>query len=638
MNGLLIVAGPVTAAVLGLTLGGRWKRWIGPVAVVGTAAAVVASAAALAGQPWLHPTVTVSSGNWWWLGPQVSIVDGLSASVAAMVAIVALLVQVYSIAYLGHEPRYATYAAFVSLFTAAMLLVVVAGDLISLVVGWEVMGLCSYVLIGQHWEQEEARRAAVKAFLVTKLGDVGFLVGVVVLIISAQTIVVPQITDWVAAAGVENRSVLTVVTLLLFCGVAGKSAQFPLHACLPDAMAGPSPVSALIHAATMVAAGVYVVARLFPLFVVSRATLTVMALVACITMLGAALSALAQTDLKRVLAWSTVSQLAYMVAALSVGARDAAVFHLLTHAFFKALLFLAAGAVIQATGSQRLADFGGLRRLMPVTSATMGLALLSLAGIPVLSGFFSKESVVAAAERAARGGAPVGAWVGWFVLLTAYATVAVTGAYVARTWLRTFAGAYRGAGTPGEPAALMRWPLVLLAVPTVGLGFLGLSVHWLPTWTFPTVTTVPRLWLGAPTSFVVQAQALRPQLVTSVLTVAVAALGMAWVWSRWRRQPAGDPVDTSSPVGAALASGLGVDVGYDRVAVRPFLAGVRGVTSFDSTVLEPLVRASGSLAGRFGQALQRFQDGNVQRYLSGALTGVAVALVLVAVAIVSAVS
>ncbi len=232
----------------------------------------------------------------------------------------------------------------------------------------------------------------------------------------------------------------TVASGLILLGVLGKSAQFPLHAWLPDAMAGPSPVSALIHAATMVAAGVYVVARMFPMYLAAPAVLTTMAVIACITMLGAASVALVQADLKRVLAWSTVSQLAYMVAALALGARDAAIFHLLSHAFFKALLFLAAGAVIHAVGSGSLRDLGGLRRAMPVTYATMTVGLLALVGVFPLAGFFSKESVLVAAEHAAQGEAEVAVWVGWMVLVVSILTIAVTAAYALRLWLLTWSG------------------------------------------------------------------------------------------------------------------------------------------------------------------------------------------------------
>jgi NADH-quinone oxidoreductase subunit L len=391
-------------------------------------------------------------------------------------------------------------------------------------------------------------------------------------------------------------------------------------------------VSALIHAATMVAAGVYVVARLFPIFEVCPATLTTMALVACLTMLGGALAALAQTDLKRVLAWSTVSQLAYMVAALAVGARDAAVFHLLSHAFFKALLFLAAGAVIHTVGSQRLDDYGGLRRRMPVTAATMGLALASLAGIPILSGFFSKESVIAAAQRAAHGDAPVSSTVGWLVLLTAYGTVLVTGAYVARTWLRTFAGPYRGGAQPHDPAPTMWWPLVALAVPTVVFGFTGLSAHWLPTWSFPTVTA------GALPPHAVQVEALRPQLVTSLLASTLAAIGIVLVWWRWRRQPSVDPVDVDRRWAVVARDGFGVDAAYDVIAVRPFRAVAVAITVFDQARLEPVVTGTGTVTQRLAASIQAAQDGNVQRYLSTALTGVAVAIVVVAVVVVTVVT
>jgi NADH-quinone oxidoreductase subunit L len=535
-----------------------------------------------------------------------------------MVTFVALLVQIYSVTYMRDEPRYASYSAFISLFTAAMLAVVLAGDLLFLVIGWEVMGLCSYLLIGQHWEQRDAQQAAVKAFLVTKFGDVGFIIGIVVLIGATDTLILP---DAVTAAAGET-TVATVVSLLLFVGVMGKSAQFPLHAWLPDAMAGPSPVSALIHAATMVAAGVFVVARMFPLFLQAPITLTVMALVACVTMLGAALAAFAQDDIKRVLAWSTVSQLAYMVAALAVGSSEAAIFHLLSHAFFKALLFLAAGALIHSVGSSVMRDMGGLRRAMPITYATMSVGLLALVGVVPLSGFFSKESVLDAAESAAQGEQVVSSGMGWLVLITAVITVAVTAAYVVRLWLMTFLGPERHGSSLREVSMGMTGPLVVLAIPSALFGFVGLSAAWLPTWMTPNATE--HNWIP---------EALTPKPLTVVLSVAAVIVGGVLAWASSRR--ASDR-DSSRSLGAwrlVLASGFGIDTLYRWVAITPFQTAVRAVLRTDNSVVAPAVQAAGRTAIAVGSTTQRAQRGDAQKYLSAALTAVIVAVVLILVAV-----
>ncbi|MFJ6953801.1 NADH-quinone oxidoreductase subunit 5 family protein, partial [Micromonospora aurantiaca (nom. illeg.)] len=392
--------------------------------------------------------------------------DGVAVLVATAVAAVALAVQVYSIGYLRRGPhddvdvdhRYPPYAAQLSLFTAAMLTVVVSGDLIMLLVGWEVMGVCSYLLIAHDRRLPEAPGAAVKAFLVTRVGDVGFLLGIALLGVGAGSF---RIADVLAHD--YGTGTLIAACLLLLAGVAGKSAQFPLHTWLPDAMAGPTPVSALIHAATMVAAGVYAVARLFPLFERAPAALAVLGVMAAITMLLGAFAATAQDDIKRVLAWSTVSQIGYMTGALAVGAPAAALFHLLTHAAFKALLFLAAGAVIHAVGTTLMSRMGGLRTAMPVTFWCMVVGLGALAGVPPLSGFWSKDGVLAAAEAAALDGAgPTAAWVGWLVWLAGLVGVAVTAWYATRLLLRTFLGRTRTPLLrPHDPPELLRWPVLL---------------------------------------------------------------------------------------------------------------------------------------------------------------------------------
>ena len=639
---LLLVVLPFAAACLGLALGRRRPALVAPIAVTGTAAALGVAglqAVTVIGSPRpLEATLaTYATG-----GPPISVgayVDPPAATVAVMVPFVALLVQVYSTAYLrSHGVRYASYAALVSLFTAAMLLVVVAADLLVLLVGWEVMGICSYFLIGHEWEREEARSAAVKAFLVTRLGDVGFLFGIFVLGLAAGSFRIP---DVLAAVPRMPAGAVLAGTLLLLCGVAGKSAQFPLHVWLPDAMAGPTPVSALIHAATMVAAGIYVVARLHPAFLAAPATLAVLGVLAAVTMLGAALAALAEDDLKRVLAWSTVSQLAYMAGALAVGGRAPALFHLLSHAAFKALLFLAAGAVITAAGTGALAALGGLRRRMPVTFVTMTLGLAALAGVPPLAGFVSKESLLGAAEEAALHAGPVASWVGWVVLVTGLVTVAVTAAYATRLWLLTFLGARRGEAPGAEAPPAMRWPLVVLAVPTVAFGLLGLPASLLPAWLAAAPASLPEdpLRPGEVGSDEPVAGSLEraaeipagfvPGLGTAIPSVLLLCLGALAGYALWRR----DRVRAAlpAPVRAAAGAADALDAAYAALVVRPVAVLARLADRSDRDVVHAYVRGSGTGARLLGGALRYSQAGNVQAYLTALLAGVVVLAVGAAV-------
>jgi NADH-quinone oxidoreductase subunit L len=619
---------PALAAVVGF-LGGRLRpRLVIPVAVAGTTvsllATLVLAARAITTDGLLEQSSldTVPLGGGLTFGIDLRL-DGLAALVSVAVTVVALAVQVYSTAYLKGDPRYSSYAAFVSLFTAAMLLVVFADDLFVLLVGWEVMGICSYFLIGHHWEQEGSRSGAVKALVTTRLGDVGFLFGIFTLGHAFGTFNIGAIV--VNAAALNGRlpndvlpnvsdTTVTVATLLLLCGVVGKSAQFPLHTWLPDAMAGPTPISALIHAATMVAAGIYFVVRLYDVFLLSPTTLAVMAVIACITMLGAALAALAQDDIKRVLAYSTVSQLAYMLAALAVGSALASTFHLLTHAAFKALLFLAAGSVIHAVGTNLMPDMGGLRRLMPVTFVTMTVGLAALAGIPPFSGFFSKEAVLGAAEETAlHGTGPAHTWTGWLVLVVGLVTVAVTAAYVTRLWLMTFFGEPRGAVAGHEPSAAMRWPLVVLAVPATLLGLAGLPAGWLPEWLAPVPGTSGRD--GAQVE-------LHLGLVTSGLSLVLALAGAAAVWRVWQRDPAADPSLALGRRRPALVHAFYLDDLYDRAFVGPVRLATRAVRRADDDVLLGAVLGTGRGTRWLSAAVARTQGGNITTYLTGLLAGV----------------
>ena len=360
-------------------------------------------------------------------------IDGLAAQVLLLAVGVGLLVQIYSTAYLGHHPRYRSYALVIVLFLLGMITVVAADDFFVLLVGWEVMGLCSYLLIGHEWQTPEARSGAAKAFLMTRVADLGLLVGILVI---GQTYGTYRISE-VLAQDPKNS---TAIGLLVLVAVIGKSAQFPLHTWLPDAMPGPTPITALIHAATMVAAGVYLVARLLPIFDDSTLVMSLLALVAGITMLLGAVLALAQSDLKRALAWSTVSQLAFMFAALSAGNRDAATDHLLSHGAFKALLFLGCGCLMHAVGSSSLSAMGGLRRAMPVTFWSMTVGFAALAGIVPTVGFFSKDGVLDALHHATAGDGTLGTGPAWALFVVALVTSFVTATYATRLWLVAFFG------------------------------------------------------------------------------------------------------------------------------------------------------------------------------------------------------
>ncbi|MEU0583917.1 NADH-quinone oxidoreductase subunit L [Streptomyces sp. NPDC006132] len=648
---------PFLGAVAGLLLGRTAPGFVRPLAVLPTLTALVLAAlvavrqggdAAVDAATELTPTGSVPI--------ELALhVDGFAALVAVLVGLVASCVQIYSTGYLRDDPRYPSYAALVSLFTSAMLLVVYSGDLMVLLVGWEVMGICSYFLVGHYWETPEARAASLKAFLVTKLGDVPFLIGLFALATDAGSFRITRVLGAVASGSLDHP---TLIALLLLAGVAGKSAQFPLHTWLPDAMAGPTPVSALIHAATMVAAGVYFIARLLPLFEASQAAMIVLAVMAAVTMAGSALAALAQDDIKRVLAYSTIGQLGYMSGALAVGDRGAAVFHLLSHGAFKALLFLAAGVIIHAAGTNSLAAMSRMRNLrdrIPDAYWTMTVALLALAAIPPFSGFFSKEAVLGVAEHVVTGHtehAPAAA--GWIVLVAGLLTAVLTAAYAMRLWLLAFRG--RGAEAPdhGRQPLTMTVVLWVLAVPSLALG--GFAFRLLPDW--------------------FDGRDLSPTLTTSVLGTGVALVGGIVTYAAWRhttaltaRVPLGavaahpegdaarveaeaiathepaygdiayapDPADPGrlllGPLHRHAAAGFHLDALYTALFVRPVQAGASLVRFLDREVVETYVRGAGALPRWLGTAVRRAQTGNVQTYVSALLAGtvvLAVAVVLVA--------
>ncbi|MEP6463140.1 MAG: proton-conducting transporter membrane subunit, partial [Frankiaceae bacterium] len=390
------------------------------------------------------------------------------------------------------------------------------------------------------------------------------------------------------------------------------------------AMAGPTPISALIHAATMVAAGVYVIARLFPLYLASPATLDVLAVLAAITMVLGALAALAQDELKRVLAYSTISQLAYMVGGLAVGGYAAGVFHLVTHAAFKALLFLCAGAVIYAVGTNLMSEMGGLRRRMPVTFACTTIGLAALAGLPPFAGFFSKDAVLSAAHHE-------GGFAGWLVFGAGLLTVLLTAGYVTRLWLRTFFGP-PSAAQVDDPPAVMRIPLLVLAVPALLLGFAGPRLAdylggprpgdfgWF-SYT-PLDATVPGL---AP-------QSVSPEIGTALGTTALALIGVGVMLALWWRDPTRDPIHLlAAGPRRALERAFYLDELYDATLVRPLPQLARAVLRVDEVAVDGAVDGSGRAARTLGGGIRRLQNGNVQLYATGLITGVVALAVAVAV-------
>ncbi|NDZ81973.1 NADH-quinone oxidoreductase subunit L [Streptomyces sp. SID10853] len=655
---VLVPLVPFLGAVAGLLLGRIAPGFVRPLAILPTlvaaALAITVAVRQSGGQTIDAATRLTPTGS---VPIDLSLhIDGFAALVATLVVTVAACVQIYSTAYLRDDPRYPSYAAIVSLFTAAMLLVVYSGDLMVLLVGWEVMGICSYFLVGHYWETPEARSASLKAFLVTKLGDVPFLIGLFALATDAGTFRITGILSTVSAGGLHHP---TLIALLLLAGVAGKSAQFPLHTWLPDAMAGPTPVSALIHAATMVAAGIYFVARLLPVFAASAAAMTVLAVMSAVTMIGSALAALAQDDIKRVLAYSTIGQLGYMSGALAAGDRGAAVFHLLSHGAFKALLFLGAGVVIHAAGTNSLAAMSrmdNLAKRIPDAFWTMTIALLALAAIPPFAGFFSKESVLGAAENTALGDsaiAPAGA--GWTVLIAGLVTALLTAAYATRLWLLAFRGKGSEAPDHGKQPLAMNGVLWLLAIPTIGF---GLTAGRLTGW--------------------FDGNSLTPTLTTSVLGTGVALVGGLVTYGTWRhttamaQQPpigavtahpdadpgtveaeaiathrsvygsiasAPDPLDPGrlllGPLHRHAVTGFHLDALCTAVFVRPVLAAAQLVRFLDREVIDTYVRGASALPRLLGAAFRRAQTGNPQTYLSALLAG-SVVLVIAAVALANA--
>jgi len=542
------------------------------------------------------------------------LVDSLTAVMLIVVTLVSMMVQIYSQGYMRGDPGYHRYFAFMSLFTASMLGLVLADNLVFMFVFWEMVGLCSYLLIGFWFHKPAARNAATKAFVVTRLGDFGFLAAILVLYFNTGTFDIAELHG-LAVAGAIAGTTLTWVAIGIFSGAVGKSAQFPLHVWLPDAMEGPTPVSALIHAATMVAAGVFLVARTFPLFAHSVEAVTTVAIIGGFTAIFAASIGLVMTDIKRVLAYSTISQLGYMMLGLGTGGIAIGIFHLFNHAFFKALLFLGAGSVNHATGTFDMRLMGGLRKVMPWTYGTFVIASLSIAGIWPLAGFWSKDEILASSL----GSQPI-----LFVL--ALITVFMTAFYMFRVVFMTFGGEYRGGspeahGHPHESPPVMVMPMVILAVLAVVSGF------WNVTGQFGVF-----MGHGETHSFVEGFFGILTHSLPWV-SLMMAGLGILLAYAIYSAKwlSAEQVGSWFKPLYTLFYRKYWFDELYEGVLVRKVLINgfFAGLQQFDTHGVDGTVSgiADGTIAG--GRAIRRAQTGQLQLY--GLVIGIGLLAIILSV-------
>jgi NADH-quinone oxidoreductase subunit L len=538
--------------------------------------------------------------------------DQLSLVMLLVVTSVGFLIHVYSVGYMHDDAGYARYFSFLNLFLFFMTVLVLAENFLLMFVGWEGVGLASYLLIGFWFQKNSAADAGKKAFIVNRIGDFGFLIGIFLVLSTFGTLSFGDIAVKLALAPGWQGAVLTVICICLLAGAAGKSAQLPLYVWLPDAMEGPTPVSALIHAATMVTAGVYMIARTHLLFDRAPIALWTVAIVGAATALFAATIGLAQNDIKRVLAYSTISQLGYMFLACGVAAYSAAIFHLVTHAFFKALLFLAAGSVIHALGGEQdMRKMGGLRTKLPVTFWTMTVAVFTIAGFPPLAAFFSKDAILYAAYLDGAGGKIL-----WFVGLV---TALLTSLYMFRLWYLTFFGELHTPDAhPNECPWSMRVPLVILAILSVCGGWIGIDRF--SAYLAPAAAAHRAMPAGMPAS----------EFGLSVLAVLVALVGLFIADTFYRRK-----TERPAELAAALPSGYKlllnkyyVDEIYGAVIVKPLLSVSKYVLGWivDGAILGGLAWLLAGVASLSGMILQRWQSGNLRSYAAWLAAGAAAVL------------
>jgi NADH-quinone oxidoreductase subunit L len=642
---LLPLLGAAVNLILGRWLGRRLSGLVGSATVGASFVLSVAAvtgplydswkAARLAGgkvQPIVHHVYSWIESGPLRIGLNL-LLDPLSAVMILTVTFVGFLIHIYSIGYMAHDRRVPTYFGYLNLFTGSMLILVLGDSLPVMFIGWEGVGACSYLLIGFWYDKQANASAGRKAFIVNRIGDFAFLLGIFLLWSATRQVdfagiaaAGPRLSDPAALQGGMGLPLAFWAGLLLFIGACGKSAQIPLYTWLPDAMAGPTPVSALIHAATMVTAGVYMVARLSFLYLAAPQVLMIVAGVGALTALFAAIIGFAQTDIKRVLAYSTVSQLGFMFVGVGTGAFTAGIFHLFTHAFFKAGLFLGAGSVMHAMGDRTdIMGMGGLRRRTPITHAVFLIYCLAIAGIPPFAGFFSKDEILLGAWTVHLEGWPV--WYG--KLLWAILSVAALGTafYMWRLYFLVFAGESRADEETRhhihESPAVMTVPLIVLAIGATILGFLG------PPHVFGMPSFLAQ-WFGAGT-FPEHGHA--PDGLTWALMIVATiagAVGIAAAYALYRNGPEGAAgiVRGLGPLHRVVRNKFYVDELYDTIIVRPFGWLARATWNLVDRFLIDLVLVNGAgfVVTTVGRVTRVWQNGDVQRYLLAMLIGLAAIL------------
>ena len=627
-----IIACPLIAWGLVVLYVRKVPLFAGYLAILGIGAACVLSYITLFNVIDADGGIAIHTHHWFSAGPlHVNLgvrVDGLTAIMLVVVTTVSLLVQVYSTGYMSGDLGYGRYFAHMCLFTTSMLGLVLADNLFMMFIFWELVGLCSSLLIGFWYHKPSAAAAAKKAFIVTRVGDLGFLAAILLIWTRAGTFDVTEIQE-LAVTGALSSWVITWFALGIFAGAAGKSAQFPLHVWLPDAMEGPTPVSALIHAATMVAAGVYLVARFFPVFEVSADARNVVMWIGAITAIVGATIALVQTDFKRVMAYSTVSQLGYMMLALGAFGYVAAIFHLFTHAFFKALLFLGSGSVNHSTNTFDMRKMGGLKKYMPITYWTFVIGSLSLAGIFPLAGFWSKDEILLDAWRQNKAIWAIGAAVAF---MTAF--------YMFRAIFLTFHGEYKG-GEPvdhhdedahfhGDPAHphespwAMTLPLILLSIPAVAAGWLNIDVAPVNGWFGGFIS-------GALPEHVAEGSSFEWGIAVSSLALGLAGIGLAYV-IYYREWVSSKSLRASfAPLAIIFENKYFLDRLYEDFFVkRVFQQGWnRLLEANDKYIVDGAVNGVGTLVRNVSSRARSIQTGQLQSYGLGFAAGVIILVVAV---------
>ena len=609
---------PAAGALILLVAGRRanaWGHWLGVLTVVasfGVGLAIFLETVAL---PAEERTRELSLFDWISVaGLDVDFglrLDPLSLTFVLLITGVGSLIHIYSVGYMSHDPGRRRFFAQLNLFVAAMLLLVLGDNFVMLYLGWEGVGLASYLLIGFYQDRPAAATAAKKAFLMNRVGDVGLAIAIFILWAQLGTL---QYSEVFATIGQLDQSAILAITLLLLLGACGKSGQFPLQSWLPDAMEGPTPVTALIHAATMVTAGVYLIARASPIYDQSETGRLVVAIVGVITLLIGAIIGCAYDDIKKVLAYSTVSQIGYMFLAVGLGPAGYAlgIFHLLTHGFFKAGLFLGAGSVMHAMNDDvDMRHYGGLARHMPITCVTFGLGYLALIGFPFLSGYFSKDEIIAAAFDQP-------GWQGYVFGGAALLAAGLTAFYMTRLMLMTFFGEKRWKDLksadghdyhPHESPLSMTVPMIVLAFGSVGAGFLLYNGHVLEEWLVPSVGELQELEANAV-----------PHALTPFLVVGISLVGVLIAVATNRRTPVERPEPVSLPVRAARRD-LYANAINEAVIARPGIWLTRALVFVDNRGVDGVVNGTAALLGGSSGRLRRLQTGFVRSYALSMLGG-----------------